>query len=174
MGDVLNEKPTVRLVATAGADDGRGHVGRALALAEALHEAGARIELELVRGALAPPEAARAAATGLELVVAGTAAKPGAPVVVDLPVLEPTAGRFDPRALAVFDDRDVFGGHWEMPELLGCVLQESMACCWLLSRTSCDLLVVLMQDIETNGFHKSLETSRACNLRILPGKAIGV
>lgn len=24
--------------------------------------------------------------------------------------------------------RDVFGGHWEMPELLGCVLQESMAC----------------------------------------------
>jgi glycosyltransferase involved in cell wall biosynthesis len=24
--------------------------------------------------------------------------------------------------------RDVFGGDWEMPELLGCVLQESMAC----------------------------------------------
>jgi len=111
VGDVLNEKPTVRLVATAGADDGRGHVGRALALAEALHEAGARIELELVRGALAPPEAARAAATGLELVVASTAAKSGSPVVVDLPVLEPTAGRFDPRVLAVFDDRDVFGGH---------------------------------------------------------------
>jgi glycosyltransferase involved in cell wall biosynthesis len=27
---------------------------------------------------------------------------------------------------SVYDD--AFGGHWEMPELLGCVLQESMAC----------------------------------------------
>ena len=103
--------PTIRFVATAGPLDGRGHLTRALSLAEARWGDGATMELELVAGALTDGERARARAVGLREVAAG---KPPAPttvaVVVDVPEPGPIAARFDPARLVVFDDRDGFHG----------------------------------------------------------------
>jgi spore coat polysaccharide biosynthesis predicted glycosyltransferase SpsG len=115
----------VRLVATVGPFDGRGHLGRALSLAEAMAERGAASELELLDGSLSPNEAGRAAAASLSMVAAGTTVPPGAAVVVDLP--DPNVPRaIDPTRLLVIDDSDKFAGraavvvqpsqmHWNGP-----------------------------------------------------------
>ena len=99
----------VRLVVTAGPLDGRGHLGRALSLAEALAERGAAAELQLLDGSLGPNEAARAAAASLAVVGSDEAIPPRAAVVVDLP--DPGAApAVDPDRLLVIDDRDSFAG----------------------------------------------------------------
>jgi hypothetical protein len=101
---------TIRFVATAGPLDGRGHVGRALSLAEARWPPETTFELELVRGTLTDGDRARARAVGLHEVPSGVPAAPSMVVVVDVPDLATIAGRFDPARLAIFDDRDMFGG----------------------------------------------------------------
>jgi spore coat polysaccharide biosynthesis predicted glycosyltransferase SpsG len=101
-------RPAVRLVAAAAPADGRGHVNRALALAEALAGLGQVAELHLLRGALTPGEAARAARLDVRVVPASDGASTGV-TVVDLP--EPNAmPGLDPARLVVFDDRDIFSG----------------------------------------------------------------
>ena len=100
----------VRLVATAGPLDGRGHLGRVLSLAEADWPTGTALELELVRGGLTDGERARAVAVGLREVPTGTELGPDQVAVVDLPDPGAAAARSDPARLAVVDDRDEFGG----------------------------------------------------------------
>lgn len=97
----------IRLVVTAGPLDGRGHLGRALSLAEALAERRTAAELQLLAGSLSPNEAARGAAASLAMVAAGEAIPAGTAVVVDLP--DPrTAPSGDADRLLVIDDRDTF------------------------------------------------------------------
>lgn len=100
----------IRLVVTAGLLDGRGHLGRALSLAEVLAERGTAAELQLMAGSMSPNEEARAAAASLSVVdPAGEAVRPGVAVVVDLP--DPGAApAADPERLLVMDDRDTFAG----------------------------------------------------------------
>jgi UDP-2,4-diacetamido-2,4,6-trideoxy-beta-L-altropyranose hydrolase len=99
----------IRLVATAGPVVGRGHVGRALSLGEALAERGTETELQLLAGSLGPNEARRAADARLSIVAAGSVAAPGTAVVVDLP--DPDAAPpVEPAWLLVIDDRDTFAG----------------------------------------------------------------
>jgi spore coat polysaccharide biosynthesis predicted glycosyltransferase SpsG len=99
----------VRLVVTAGPFDGRGHVGRALSLGEALYELGVATELQLIAGSLSPNEAARASGASLSVVAADEPVPTDAAVVVDLP--DPRAApAVDPARLVVFDDRDTFAG----------------------------------------------------------------
>jgi len=102
--------PTIRFVATAGPLDGRGHLARALSLAEARWGDGTTMELELVAGALTDGERARARAVGLREVEAGERLGSATVAVVDVPELGPIADRFHPARLAVFDDRDGFDG----------------------------------------------------------------
>jgi spore coat polysaccharide biosynthesis predicted glycosyltransferase SpsG len=101
---------TIRFVATAGPLDGRGHLGRALSLAEARWAPGTTIELELVGGTLTERERARALAVGLRQVEADAPAAPATVAVVDVPEPATIAARFNPARLAVFDDRDAFRG----------------------------------------------------------------
>lgn len=99
----------IRLVATAGPLDGRGHLGRALSLAEAMAERGMPAELQLLAGSLGPNEARRAADASLAMVPAGTVAAPRTGIVLDLP--DPGAlPAVDPDRLLVIDDRDAFAG----------------------------------------------------------------
>jgi spore coat polysaccharide biosynthesis predicted glycosyltransferase SpsG len=114
VGDVL-----IRLVALAGAAEGRGHLARALALGEALSDAlrvGASggadgsVELQLVRGEPTRRERAQAEAAELALVPVGAAVASGSLVVVDLPNPDDVAGAFDPGRLVVFDDGNRFQG----------------------------------------------------------------
>lgn len=99
----------IRLVATAGPVDGRGHLGRALSMAEALAERGLAAELQLLAGSMSPNEARRAAAASLATVPEGTEAPAGTVVAVDLPDLGNVPDA-DPDRLLVFDDRDTFAG----------------------------------------------------------------
>jgi spore coat polysaccharide biosynthesis predicted glycosyltransferase SpsG len=101
---------SVRFVVTAGPVDGRGHLSRALSLAEARWARGTTTELELVDGTLSDGESARAQAVGLRQVADQSPAAPGTLVVIDVPQPNPVAARFEPTRLAVFDDRDAFEG----------------------------------------------------------------
>ncbi len=101
---------TIRFVVKAGPLDGRGHLGRALSLAEARWARGTELELELLDGGLTDGGRARAAAAGLREVEGGMPPLPGTVAVVDVPDPNAVAARFDPSRLAVFDDRDGFGG----------------------------------------------------------------
>ena len=98
----------------AGPGDGRGHLSRALAIAEVFAQSGATVELELLRGELTAIERRRATDTGVKIYGArGTAASDHiAPDVVVLDVPDPSgvAGRFDPERLALFDDGGTFAG----------------------------------------------------------------
>ena len=101
--------PIVQLVATAGSAQGRGHLARALSLAEARWAAGTRLQLELLDGTLSDAERGRAAAVGVRKAV-GEGPAAGALVIVDVPHPASVASRFDPAVLAVFDDSDEFDG----------------------------------------------------------------
>jgi spore coat polysaccharide biosynthesis predicted glycosyltransferase SpsG len=100
----------VRLVTLAGPLIGRGHLARALSLAEADWGPAATLELEVLDGSATDPEAARAAAMGCVVVNRGAPAEAGSLVVIDAPDPDPIAGRFDADRLAVFDDREAFRG----------------------------------------------------------------
>lgn len=96
----------VHLVTTAGADDGGGHLSRAIAIAEALTAARAGVSLEILRGALSAGQAAR-----LEgLAVAIRPPDDDAVILVDLPDPNEAADRWPRRRLAVFDDRERLRG----------------------------------------------------------------
>ncbi|MEA2578151.1 MAG: hypothetical protein QOD78_1739, partial [Chloroflexota bacterium] len=101
--------PAVRLVATAGSVQGRGHLARALSLAEARWAAGTTLQLELLDGTLSDAERGRAAAVGVRKAV-GEEPPAASLVIVDVPRPASVARRFDPTMLAVFDDGDAFDG----------------------------------------------------------------
>jgi spore coat polysaccharide biosynthesis predicted glycosyltransferase SpsG len=110
----------VRFVVAAGPTVGRGHLARALSLAEASWAHPASLELELIGDTLTDAELARAEAVGLRQVPAGEPLARAAVAVVDVPDPGGLDARFDPSRLAVFDDRDVFA------ESAALVIQPSM------------------------------------------------
>jgi UDP-2,4-diacetamido-2,4,6-trideoxy-beta-L-altropyranose hydrolase len=96
----------VHLVTTAGSDDGRGHLSRAIAIAEALTVAHAEMSLEILRGSPSPGQAARLGELGAAIGPPGD----DAVVVVDLPDPNEVADRWPRQRLAVFDDRELLRG----------------------------------------------------------------
>jgi len=108
---------SVHLVTTAGPGEGRGHLSRAIAIAEALREAGADVSAQILRGAPSPLQAQRLVELGVRI---GSAAD-NAIVLVDLPDPNEVAGRWRPGRLAVLDDRELFRGP------LAVVIQPSLA-----------------------------------------------
>jgi len=92
-------------VATAGPSAGRGHLGRALAVAEALIANGMRAELVLRAGELSPSQADRARALG----IGDAPGRNPAATIVDLPDPNQIAGAPAAR-LVVFDDAERFSG----------------------------------------------------------------
>ena len=100
----------VRFCASAGPDIGRGHLTRALALAEGAWPATADLELELSEGSPSATDRARAEAAGLRLVDAGSAPADGTVCVVDKPDPTSVASSCDPDRLVVFDDSERFEG----------------------------------------------------------------
>jgi spore coat polysaccharide biosynthesis predicted glycosyltransferase SpsG len=111
----------VRLVTAAGPTIGRGHLARALSLAETDWGAEADIDLELIEGELTEGERSRLERAGARSIGGDVAIVPATAVVLDVPDPDSVAGRFDPTRLAVFDDRDSFGGSAEL------VIQPSLA-----------------------------------------------
>lgn len=108
--------PRVRLLVTAGAAEGRGHLARGIALARALRAGGARVSLRVLRGGPTERQAATLAEIGATLETdadAGPDAGTGrdAVTVVDLPDPDEAAQHADPTGpLVVFDDRELFSG----------------------------------------------------------------
>jgi spore coat polysaccharide biosynthesis predicted glycosyltransferase SpsG len=98
---------SIHVVTTAGSGLGRGHLSRALTLAEAIVRQDGRVSLELTAGRLEGAAAARAGRIGVELVAE---APLDAIVVIDLPVPEDAAARGPSERRVVFDDGDAFGG----------------------------------------------------------------
>jgi spore coat polysaccharide biosynthesis predicted glycosyltransferase SpsG len=114
--------PSLTVLATAGRGEGRGHLARALALAEAAQEAGIACEVALLRGEPSAAEWARAGAAGATFAgpealaaLARPEARAGAPagldeppgrIIVDLP--DPNeAGLTLLERATVFDDRQL-------------------------------------------------------------------
>jgi spore coat polysaccharide biosynthesis predicted glycosyltransferase SpsG len=99
------------ILATAGRGEGRGHLARALALAEAAQEQRVPCAIALLRGEPSAAERERAQAAGAELVAPG--GLPGdllpgqaAPLAVDLPDPNEAGAALLERA-TVFDDRQL-------------------------------------------------------------------
>ena len=104
---MVDGRRPVHLVATAGTGQGRGHVARALTMAEALRAQDVPTTLELVAGRLDGVLERRAERIGL--LVTDTPPSDGI-VVVDLPDLAGITERAPADRLVVFDDRDAFDG----------------------------------------------------------------
>jgi len=103
--------PSVHFVTTGGAVDGQGHMSRAMSVAEALVVAGARVTIEMVRGAPTPSQAARLHELGVRVARSIRLTDRIADVVVvDLPDANRIGRRWTPEGLVVFDDRDAFRG----------------------------------------------------------------
>lgn len=100
---------TVRLVVSGAASEGRGHIARALALAEGLRERSLAVELVLLRGSLTDQERARACGLG-GAGLTRDVGRPASVVVVDLPDPNEATGGTEGARLVVFDDRDWFTG----------------------------------------------------------------
>jgi hypothetical protein len=100
----------VRFVAAAGPTIGRGHLARALSLAETGLAGDVASELELQGGPLTSAERRRADASGLRVMGPGGRVDPNTVVVIDVPEPTGVAARFDPSRLAVFDDRETLAG----------------------------------------------------------------
>jgi hypothetical protein len=105
----------LRLIASAGPGEGRGHLFRAMALAEAAATIGVAPEIVLVRGTPSMPESARAAAAGARVEPVGRI--PGGPPAADTSVATivdlPDPNEPGPRLLAgaiVFDDSERLEG----------------------------------------------------------------
>jgi spore coat polysaccharide biosynthesis predicted glycosyltransferase SpsG len=97
---------TVHLVTAGGPADGGGHLSRSVAMAEALAGTGATVSFEILRGAPTESQADRLR----ELGVGMGAADPNAVILVDLPNPNQILGRWPAERLALFDDREWFGG----------------------------------------------------------------
>jgi spore coat polysaccharide biosynthesis predicted glycosyltransferase SpsG len=96
----------VHLVTSGGPADGGGHLSRSMAMAEALTGTGARVSIEILRGAPTRNQANRLH----ELGVAGGRRGADAIVLVDLPDPNEVGDRWPAERLAVFDDREWFRG----------------------------------------------------------------
>ncbi len=121
MGRTLS-RPPLTVLATAGQGEGRGHLARALALAEAAQDAGIACEVALLRGEPSAAERARAGAAGATFAgpealaaLARPEARPGPPaglgeppgrLIVDLPDPNEAGLALLARATA-FDDRQL-------------------------------------------------------------------
>ncbi len=100
----------VRLRTSAGPGEGRGHLARALSLAEAAWSDDVLVEVSLARGAPTPGERDRADAAGAHVVDADAAVPGGAVVVVDGPDPDRLAAGITSDRLVVFDDIERFDG----------------------------------------------------------------
>ncbi len=107
----------VHIVTTAGPGEGRGHLARSIAMAEALAAAGAEVSLELLRGRPSAAQAARLEELG---VLAG-ASTSGRAVLVDLPDPNEIGERWPTSMLAIFDDRETYEGGAQI------IIQPSLA-----------------------------------------------
>jgi spore coat polysaccharide biosynthesis predicted glycosyltransferase SpsG len=107
----------VHLLTTGGPEDGRGHVSRAVAMAEALTGAGAKVCLEVLRGSASRAQRDRL----LELGVRFGPPDDEAVALVDLPDPNAIGNRWPPERLALFDDREWFRGEAKV------VIQPSLA-----------------------------------------------
>ncbi len=123
----------LRLVASTGPRIGRGHLARALSLAEARWGDGVELELELIEGRASPSDRARATATGARLVKPGSPVEPGTIVVIDVPDPAAVTDGRDPDRLVVFDDSERYASRAAV------VVQPSMP--WWLGRADVDRVV---------------------------------
>jgi len=98
--------PPLAVLATAGRGEGRGHLARALALAEAAQEAGIACEVALLRGEPSAAEWARAGAAGATFAGPEALARGRVPLIVDLPDPNEAGLTLLARATA-FDDRQL-------------------------------------------------------------------
>ena len=98
-------RPSIRLVTSAGAGEGRGHVSRTVTLAEAIREAGANVRVELLRGELSDRDRDRLRAIGADTRPSDSVVDDA--VLVDLPDPNEIAGRWPASRLAIFDDRNL-------------------------------------------------------------------
>jgi spore coat polysaccharide biosynthesis predicted glycosyltransferase SpsG len=96
----------VHLVTAGGPADGSGHLSRSMAMAEALTGTGARVSIEILRGAPTRNQANRLH----ELGVSSGRRSANAIVLVDLPDPNEVGDRWPAERLAVFDDREWFRG----------------------------------------------------------------
>ena len=103
----MGGRPTVLLVTSGGPREGRGHVSRAVTLAQALTDAGAEVAIQLLRGELTDRQAEALRASGVQVGVEPAA--PGA-VVVDVPDPDEGAGARPRDRVVVFDDVERFTG----------------------------------------------------------------
>jgi UDP-2,4-diacetamido-2,4,6-trideoxy-beta-L-altropyranose hydrolase len=103
---------SVHLVTAAGAADGRGHLSRTLALAEALVEAGAHVTIEVGRGSPTEAQAGRLHEIGVPVTGEIAASRQAwvDVVVADLPDPNDVGDLWDSGRLVVFDDRESFRG----------------------------------------------------------------
>jgi spore coat polysaccharide biosynthesis predicted glycosyltransferase SpsG len=98
--------PLVHLVAAGAARDGGGHIGRMLALGEALRDRRTALSFSIVGGRLGGEAARRATRLGLR----EGPSPSGAIVVVDLPRAAEAIDLAPADRLVVFDDGNAFGG----------------------------------------------------------------
>ena len=104
----------VRMRTSAGPGEGRGHLARALSLAEAVWPDTVALELSIARGAPTASERDRAEAAGARVVGADAAIPEGAVVVVDAPDPDRLVTGITPGRLVVFDDSERFAGQAAM------------------------------------------------------------
>jgi len=101
----------VRFVVAAGPTLGRGHLGRALSLAEASWPEGTILEIVVdPETTLTDRERRRLDEAGGHLVRSPAPIEPGTIVVVDVPEPDLATAGLDPARLVVFDDREAFTG----------------------------------------------------------------
>ena len=100
----------VRLWTSAGPGEGRGHLARALALAEATWPDDVVLQLTLARGGPSGAERERADAAGARIVEPTETLPDGAVLIVDAPDPTAIARGAPPDRLVVFDDSEAFAG----------------------------------------------------------------
>jgi spore coat polysaccharide biosynthesis predicted glycosyltransferase SpsG len=105
VGRALSGRP-LTVLASAGRGEGRGHLARSLAIAEAAQEAGIACEVALLRGEPSAAEWARAGAAGATFAGPEALARRRAPLIVDLPDPNEAGLAMLARATA-FDDRQL-------------------------------------------------------------------
>ena len=101
----MADRPSIRLVTSAGAKEGRGHISRTVTLAEAVQKAGASVRVELLRGELSDRDRARLVAIAADTRPLDSVVDDA--VLVDLPDPNEIGGRWPVSRLAIFDDSNL-------------------------------------------------------------------
>jgi spore coat polysaccharide biosynthesis predicted glycosyltransferase SpsG len=104
----------VRIRTSAAPDEGRGHLARALSLAEADWADTVAVELSIASGALTASERDRADAAGARVLGADASVPDGSVIVVDAPDPDRLGAGIAPGRLVVFDDSERFAGEAAM------------------------------------------------------------